>query len=108
MSATASDTFTHTSRQSLDLREDKSPASQVQNRSPHQEVVGDGAEFLVADDGQTNQGVAYDGQQGDDELRCDVDPFKVRHVPRRHLRRTASGHVHDPTNLETLEETVSV
>ena len=73
---------------------------------PHQEVVGDGAELLVADDSQTNQGVAYDGQQGDDELRCDVDPFKARYVPGRHLRRAASSHVHDPTVLETLEETV--
>lgn len=70
------------------------------NIFPHQEVVGDRAEFLVVRDRQTNQGVAYDGQHADDELQGDVTAFEKGLVSIRHLGRAAGSHIHDERERE--------
>lgn len=66
----------------------------------HQEVVGDGAKFLVADDRQTNQEVAYDGQHSNDELSGYIKPIKQGLVSVRLLCRAATrSYIHDEREI---------
>lgn len=88
MSATASETFTHTHNNKHcftppDLS--RLMCEDCVDLSPHQEVVGDRAQLLVAGDGHTDQDVSDDGQRGDDELGGDVQASETRQEARRHL-----------------------